>query len=211
MRSKKGFTLIEIVVVIVLTSILIVFITSTLSKIRLTEVKIEKKTSFDKELYLLYNSLSSLIKNVSSFFLFNNGIRTNYFLGKDNEITFLSKYPIIFPYRSKHFIKIFFRKGKLLYKEKKIQGKLLNVTFEELNEVETFTLIENITKVEFSYFTFNKVLKKYVWKNYLNTFEKDILPQKILIKLYHKEAEYKFTFNCILRDKNEKIPLQFYK
>ena len=211
MISKKGFTLIEIIVVIVLTSTLMVLVTTALSKVRLNEIKIEKKKNFESDMYVLHNSLSSLLKNVSSFIIFNNRNRTNYFLGKDNEITFLSKNPIIFPYQTNHFIKISFNKGKLLYREKKFRIENLNVSFDEFNEEETFTLFENIKKVEFSFFTWHKGLKKYVWKDYLNTFEGDLLPLKIKIILMIKEKEYKFKFNCLLRDKNEKIPAQFLK
>ena len=71
-NKSSGFTLIEIVIVIALTSIVMVTIFQALDRVRTNESRFDEQREGEKNLYLLYHRLDTLFKNTSSFKVFNN-------------------------------------------------------------------------------------------------------------------------------------------
>lgn len=209
--KQRGFTLIEIVLVITLTSIIIFMIFSSLRSIRLNELKIENLRMNEKNIYFFFNSMTKLFKNASSVTIFNNRNRSNYFLGEKHKVVFLSKNPLISPFHSLFFIDVKFDKNKIYYKEQKFNGEPKVNSFDVLEDENPYILFDDVDNLEFKYFSRDYVEKRNIWKDNINSFEKDSLPLRVKMSLKYKKKEYEFIFNIIIKDQYEEIPKQLIK
>lgn len=217
MRKKTnvntGFTLIEIMIVIVLTSILMVMIFQALNRVRKNESKLDEQREFEREVYLFYLRLANLFENISSFKVFNNREQAFYFQGLENGMTFLSRCPLISPYSGIHFIDLYFRSGKILYREKMFrepeEGDF--ISFEELGDQRFYPLLEGVDRVRFQYYLYDEGIADFTWRGAVNSFEKDPLPLKVSFDIVYNGKEYNFIFHKVITDENREIPPHLLK
>jgi prepilin-type N-terminal cleavage/methylation domain-containing protein len=217
MRKKPnvntGFTLIEIVIVIVLTSILIVTIFQALGRVRRNEAKFDEQREGEREVYLLYHRLENLFKNTSSYKVFNNREQAFYFQGSENEMIFLSRSPLLSPYGGIHFVDLYFREGKILYREKMFrepeEGNF--ISFEELAGQRFYPLLEEVDRVRFQYYLYDEGIPGFTWRGVVNSFEKDPLPLMVSFDIVYDGKEYNFIFHKVITDESKEIPTHLLK
>ncbi|MDQ1354687.1 MAG: hypothetical protein QG657_4996 [Acidobacteriota bacterium] len=207
-NANKGFTLVEIVLVIMITSILVVMIFQALDHIRQNEARLVAKRDNEKQLYILFNALANLFKNTSSFTVFNNREESPFFLGTTKGIIFLSRAPLVFPYGGMHFIELQFDKNRIWYREKPFRESEERefVSFAELKDRPFYPLLENVTAAEFQYYLWDRRSRQFNWKKDVNSFEKDELPLRVSLRIDLGGKLYELPFDRIIKDKNEKIP-----
>ena len=210
---NTGFTLIEIVIVIVLTSILIVTIFQALGRVRKNESKFDEQREGEREVYLLYHRLENLFKNTSSYKVFNNREQAFYFLGSENKMIFLSRSPLLSPYGGIHFVDLYFRDGKILYREKMFrepeEGNF--ISFEELAGQRFYPLLEGVDGVRFQYYLYDEGIPGFTWRGVVNSFEKDPLPLMFSFDIMYDGKEYNFLFHKVITDENKEIPTHLLK
>ncbi len=212
-NANTGFTLIEIMIVIVLTSILIVTIFQALARVRKNESKFDEQREGEREVYLLYLRLANLFKNTSSFKVFNNREQAFYFQGRENEVIFLSRCPLLSPYGGIHFVDLCFRGGKILYREKMFrepeEGNF--ISFEELESQRFYPLLEEVDRVRFQYYLYDTGISDFTWREVVNSFEKDPLPLKVSFDILYNGKEYNFIFHKVITDESKEIPPHLLK
>lgn len=212
-QTNTGFTLIEIVIVIVLTSIVIVTIFQALDRVRKNESKLDEHREGEREVYLLYHRLANLFKNVSSFKVFNNREEAFYFQGRENEMVFLARSPLLSPYGGIHFVDLCFRGGKILYREKMFrepeEGDF--ISFEELEDQRFYPLLEEVDRVRFQYYLYDTGIADFTWREVVNSFEKDPLPLKVSFDVVYNGKAYNFIFHKVITDENKEIPPHLLK
>ena len=210
---NTGFTLIEIVIVIVLTSILIVTIFQALGRVRKNESKFDEQREGEREVYLLYHRLENLFKNTSSYKVFNNREQAFYFLGSVNEMIFLSRSPLLSPYGGIHFVDLYFRDGNILYREKMFrepeEGNF--ISFEELAGQSFYPLLEGVDGVRFQYYLYDEGIPGFIWRGVVNSFEKDPLPLMFSFDIVYDGKEYNFIFHKVITDESKEIPTHLLK
>ena len=211
--TNTGFTLIEIVIVIVLTSILIVTIFQALGRVRRNESKFDEQREGEREVYLLYHRLENLFKNTSSYKVFNNREQAFYFLGSVNEMIFLSRSPLLSPYGGIHFVDLYFRDGKILYREKMFrepeEGNF--ISFEELAGQHFYPLLEGVDGVRFQYYLYDEGIPGFTWRGVVNSFEKDPVPLVFSFDIVYDGKEYNFLFHKVITDESKEIPTHLLK
>jgi prepilin-type N-terminal cleavage/methylation domain-containing protein len=211
--TNTGFTLIEIVIVIVLTSILIVTIFQALGRVRRNESKFDEQREGEREVYLLYHRLENLFKNTSSYKVFNNREQAFYFLGSVNEMIFLSRSPLLSPYGGIHFVDLYFRDGKILYREKMFrepeEGNF--ISFEELAGQSFYPLLEGVDGVRFQYYLYDEGIPGFTWRGVVNSFEKDPVPLMFSFDIVYDGKEYNFLFHKVITDESKEIPTHLLK
>jgi prepilin-type N-terminal cleavage/methylation domain-containing protein len=212
-NTNTGFTLIEIVIVIVLTSVIIVTIFQALGRARKNESKLDEQREGEREVYLLYHRLANLFKNISSYKVFNNREQAFYFQGSENEMIFLSRSALLSPYGGIHFIDLCFREGKILYREKMLrepeEGNF--ISFEELEDQRFYPLLEEVARVRFQYYLYETGIESFTWREVVNSFEKDPLPLKISFDMVYDDKEYNFIFHKVITDDSKEIPPHLLK
>ena len=213
-RSQaRGFTLIEIVVVIALTSMIMVIIFQALGKVRTNEAKFDDQRQEEKEVYLLYNRLSNLFKNTSSFKVFNNREESLYFQGTGNDMIFFSRSPLISRWGGIYFIEIHYDGQRLLYREKPYrepeEGNF--VTFEEIRNETFHTLLDNVEQAGFQYNILDSGVGDYVWREGLNSYEKDPLPRQIALDLVVAGKPYSLLFYKVIEDEPKEVPEYLFR
>jgi prepilin-type N-terminal cleavage/methylation domain-containing protein len=208
--KSAGFTLIEIVIVIALTSIVMVMIFQALGRVRTNEARFDAQREGEKDLYFLYNRLDNLFKNTSSFQVFNNREHSVYFLGTGHEVIFLSRAPLISTYRGLYFIQLRFEKGVILYREKMFQAAETGdfISFAELENEPFYPLLENVVHARFQYYLPDSGVGDYGWREVVNSFEKDPLPLRVSLDLSVGGNRYDFLFYMVIHDENQDIPDQ---
>jgi len=208
-----GFTLVEIIVVIALTSIIMVMIFQALNRVKTTEAKFERQRDDEKDIYLLFMRLTNLFKNTSSFEVFNNREYSVYFRGAHKGMVFLSRVPLISPYGGVYFVEIRFEKKVILYREKPFRGKGEGdfISFDELAGETFYPLLENVENIQFQYYLWDKGVGDFVWKKEVNAFEKDPLPLKVWFHLVYEGKVYNLLFPKVIKDKNEQIPAELFR
>lgn len=212
-NTNTGFTLIEIVIVIVLTSILIVTIFQALDRVRKYESKFDEQREGEREVYLLYHRLANLFKNTSSFKVFNNREQAFYFQGRENEVIFLSRAPLISPHGGIYFVDLRFQEEEILYREKMFrppeEGDF--ISFEELEDQRFYPLLGEVERVRFQYYLYDTGIADFTWKEVVNSFEKDPLPLKVSLDIVYDGKEYHFIFHKVIIDENKEIPPHLLK
>lgn len=198
---------------IALTSIVLVTIFQALGRVRENEARFDEQREGEKEVYLLYNRLSNLFKNTSSFKVFNNRDQSVYFQGSGNGVIFLSRAPLISPYGGVHFIEIGWGEQRILYREgifrEPEEGGF--ISFEELEQETFHTLLEDVEQAWFRYYLYDNGVGDFVWKEVVNSFEKDPLPLKISLDIVYDRKEYHFMFHKVITDENKEIPPHLLK
>ncbi len=208
-----GFTLIEVVIVIVLTSIIIVTIFQGLGRVRKNESRLDERMEGEREVYLLYHRLGNLFKNISSFQVFNNREQAFYFLGRENGMIFLSRSPLLSPYGGVHFVDLCFRKGEILYREKMFRESEEGdfISFEELEGRPFYPLLREVEGVRFQYYLYDTGIADFTWREAVNSFEKDPLPLKVSFDIVYEGIEYNFIFPKVIVDESKEIPPHLLK
>lgn len=209
-KNEKGFTLVEIILVIMITSILVVMIFQALDHVRQNEARFLAKREDEKNLYILFNALANLFKNTSSFSVFNNREEVPYFLGTGHNVIFLSRAPLVFPYGDIHVIELKFEKNNIWYREKLFRepDEREFVSFDELKDRPFYSLLKNVTTAEFQYYLWDRRSGQFAWKQDVNSFEKDDMPLRVSLRIDFGGKLYELPFDRIIKDKNEKIPPQ---
>lgn len=202
-KPNKGFTLLEVVISITLMSILLVVLFRSFTAIQNTASKIDERRGVEKEIYLFYNYMNGLCKSISAKKVFNNISTKQYFQGKKDEFTFMTTSPIIFPYRIPHLINIKFEENQVLYKEQiYIETAKEPVQF-EFNDEEPEVLLASAEEHKIYYRVWDELKKEDVWKEEINTFERDPLPNMIHIQFTTDEKVYQFEFKGVVREKQK--------
>lgn len=209
--KNKGFTLIEIVLVILITSILVVLVFQALDSIRNNEARAEQKRDDEKRVYILFNSLSNLFKNISSYKVFDNREESYYFLGRPDSVLFLSRSPIIFPYPGLYFVEIRFDKGAILYREKAFREENSAASFETMEDDPYFPLLEDVEALEFQYYLWDHRTRRFLWKSEVNSFDGDGPPLRVLLGIRYGGKVFDMSFDKKILDKNEEIPPQLFR
>ncbi len=205
-----GFTLVEIVIVIALASFLLVTVFQALDRVKENEIRFDTERNEEKEIYLLFDRLSGLFKNMSSFAVFNNLEQTLYFHGTADGAIFLSRSPLMAPYPSVYLVEIRFREGKILYREKPFRqdSTAVSFSFDEMKEAPFYTLLEGPTGFRLDYYIWDEGAESYSWETGVDSFEKDPLPLQVSLRVVYKSKEYSMLFQKVITDKNEEIPPQ---
>ncbi|MCP5048976.1 MAG: prepilin-type N-terminal cleavage/methylation domain-containing protein [bacterium] len=211
--TRDGFTLLEIVIVISLTAMLMVTVFEALEKVRNNEERVQRTKDDEKEAYLLYHRLSDLFRNASSFKVFNGREQTGYFRGYRNGVVFLSRAPLVSPYRGVHFVELQFDKGRLLYREKMFRQPELRkpTTFEELKDEPFYTLLEEVDRAVFQFYGWDQGAKEFLWRKAVNSFEKDQPPGELLLWMNYKGKVYNFTFPRVIIDEEKEVPVDLFR
>lgn len=210
--QRRGFTLLEIVIVIAITAILTVALFEALDRVRRNEARFRQKQETEKEIYLLYNGLSAFFKNLSQYMVFNNREETPFFQGGKEGLIGLTQCPLIAPGHGLRFAELRFDKKnrRLLYREKDFREsrpeKGAFITFEELAKEPFYPLLEDVRALEFLYFSWDAGNRRYEWKERLDTFKRDSLPRQVLLRLDHGGRRCEMSFHRIIQDRNVVIP-----
>lgn len=207
-RNDAGFTLIELVIVIMLTAVLMVTMFEALDKVRDNEERVRQNKNEEKEAYLLFHRLSPLFKNMSSFKLFDGRGYSFYFRGTGNGAVFLSRSPLVSPFRTVHMVELRMDRGRLLYREKMLRGKDQGgrFNFMELSDVQFLPLVEEIEAARFRYLVWDTRAGDWVWKTQLNTFDKDTAPDEVRLQVNLKGKVYDYSFVRAIEDNPEETP-----
>lgn len=208
-KKTEGFTLIEIVLVILITSVLIVLLFQALHTIRDNEARFQQKRDEEKNVYVLFNALSNLFKNMSAVTVFNNRENALYFLGGSDGVIFLSREPLIYPYGGLHFIELRYEKGVLMYREKPFReedGK--QVTFEALRDEPFSVLLDDVDVAAFQYYMWDGRRRRFLWRDRVNTYDKDVLPLRVALRVRYGAKDYDLLFEKVIKDKDEQYPMQ---
>ncbi len=211
--APRGFTLLEIVIVIALTAVLMMTIFQALAKVRENEARTQQKKDEEKSVYLLFHRLGDLFKNRSSFTVFNGRDETVYFRGSSSGAVFLSRAPLVSPYRGVHFVELRFVNKKILYREKIFRQEKPGdpISFEQLKEEPFLPLLEEVEQAAFQYFGWDNGARNFLWKSNLNSFEKDTPPDEILLRVTYRGKGYELIFPKVIIDKNEEVPVDLFR
>jgi prepilin-type N-terminal cleavage/methylation domain-containing protein len=205
-----GFTLIEILLAIALISAVMVVMFEALSAIRVNEQRIEARKDRQKEIYFGYNALSHLLKNMSAVEIFNNRNRTPLFFGDGDEMVFISKHPLMFPYRVPHLVKVFLHLDRLEYLEAPLDVRQNFISFDVLRG-EPQVLLNDIRRLSLSYLVWDPLLKREEWKATVNSFEGDGLPRQVLLEFTRNGRDERMVFVRRIHDSYDEIPEALYK
>lgn len=204
-RSRRGFTLLEIVIVVALTAILMVTVFQALDKVKNNEAHSQRRKDEQKDVYLLFHRLTDLFKNASSFTVFNGKMDSTYFYGTRDGAIFLSRAPLISPFRVLHFVELRFSKHRMLYREKvfRVKEQGLPVSFLELKTEPFCTLLDNVDGAIFRYYAWDSVRLNVDWRKAVNSFEKNLPPEEISLQLSYRGKKVVFIFPRVIIDVNE--------
>lgn len=214
MKKNNGFTLIEIVLVITITTMLVVLIFQALDKIRQNEARFDRKRDNEKEVYILSNALSGLFKSISSLQVFNNREMAYYFSGTPESAIFLARSPLVAPHGGIFFVQLQYDKknAQLLYREKPLlssgQEQGTFISFLELKDEPFYPLMEEVAGLQFEYYLWNSRNRQFEWKEEIDTFEKDPIPLSVSLSIDYGGKIYQMTFDKMIKDKHEEIPVQ---
>ncbi|HLP60211.1 MAG TPA: hypothetical protein VK186_15335, partial [Candidatus Deferrimicrobium sp.] len=174
------------------------------------EARLLGKRDDEKQLYILSNALANLFKNTSSFTVFNNREEVPFFLGTPHGVIFLTRAPLVFPYGGLHFIELQFEKNNIWYREKPFREPEEQnfVSFDELKDRPFYPLLEKVKAAQFQYYLWDRRSGEFAWKQDVNSFEKDELPLRVSLRIELGGKLYELPFDRVIKDKNEKIPLQ---
>ena len=216
MKSKtkiSGFTLLEIIIVITLTSILMVTIFQALDRVRKNESKLQEQRNYERDVYFLFNRLSDLFKSISSFDVFNSREQSPYFRGGSKDMVFLSRTPLVSPFGGVYFVQLQFADQKVYYREKAFRGRGIEefVSFDELEGNAFYTILEDVEDLQFQYFLWDSGVGDFVWKREVNSFEKDPLPLRVRLRMLYEGKVYDLVFLKAIIDENEEIPAQLFR
>ena len=80
------------------------------------------------------------------------------------------------------------------------------ISFEELAAEPFYPLMENVKQAQFQYYLLDSGVGDYVWRDAVNSFEKDPLPLQVSLSLLVEGNRYDFLFQKVIRDENQEIP-----
>ena len=208
--ETSGFTLIEILLAVSLISAVMVVMFAALSAVRENARRIETLKEDRKSVYLVYHALHYLFKSMSAVEVFNSRNRTPFFFGDDDEMVFISKHPLVFPYRVPHVVGLRLHIDRLEYLEAFLDVRQNFLSFDILRG-EPHVLMRDIRRVDISYLVWDDLLKREEWKRAVNTFEGDGLPSQILLEISTKTGEERMLFRRQIFDTYDEIPEAFFK
>jgi prepilin-type N-terminal cleavage/methylation domain-containing protein len=206
--NRKGFTLLELVSVIMLIAVLMVTMFGALDQVRDNEERSRQSKDEEKEAYLLFHRLSPLFKNMSTYKLYSGREYADYFRGTGRGMVFLSRSPLVSPFRTVHIVELMFDRGRILYREKALRPKDQGqpFSFMELKDEPFIPLLEQLDAAVFQYLVWDNRAGDWVWKPQLNSFDKDPSPDEVMVRLRIKGKAYMFTFPRAIVDKIEEAP-----
>jgi len=199
-KNSKGYTLIEIVIAITLMSILLIVLFGSINALRSKAAKIEKKTGIEKEVYLFFNRFSHLVKHRSSIQVFNNISISSFFWGNREEMIFISRHPLFYPYRIPHYVNVAFHQNRLEYREKIFLQPAKKAVNFDFSDSPRDILLKDVSQYNISYWVEHPDTGKIKWKHNVNTFEGDQIPGKIKISFTFGRKHYQFVFRGFIND-----------
>jgi prepilin-type N-terminal cleavage/methylation domain-containing protein len=207
-NNNRGFTLLEIVVVVALTAILMVTVFQALAKVKENEVRSQRVKDNEKAAYLFFNRLSDLFKNMSSSRFFNGRELEPFFWGNGKRAVFLSRAPLVSPYGGIHMVELMFQKHTLFYREIPFPGLQQgeSVSFDHLKEEIFLPLLQEVQNLSMQYFTWDTGRRNFMWKKNIDTFKNDSLPGEVQLSMTYQGHLYVFNFPKIIMDENQEVP-----
>jgi hypothetical protein len=142
---------------------------------------------------------------MSSVQVFNNVQKTLFFYGRKDQMVFLSKYPIQYPFHVLHFVGIEWERDQLMYQE-----RMFNVG-ENVNSFDVFddspiVLLKEIKNLRIHYYVWDSLVSRYEWKDEINTFGGDELPILVNIEFSYGQKHRQFIFRRFLNEFYKNIP-----
>jgi prepilin-type N-terminal cleavage/methylation domain-containing protein len=207
-RNNRGFTLIEVVVVVALTAILMVTVFQALAKVKENEARSQRVKDNEKTAYLTFHRLSDLFKNISSRQFFNGREISPFFRGSGKHAVFLSRAPLVSPYGGIHMVELMFKSHTLFYREISVPGLRQgeSIGFGLLKEVDFMPLFEEVQNLSMQYFSWDGGRRSYLWKKNIDTFKNDVIPQEIQLNMVYKGKLYEFNFPKLILDEDQEVP-----
>lgn len=202
LRLTVGFTLVEVLVVIILVSLIMVIVFTALDRVRTNEDKLARLTERAKEIYLLEYRLSELFKQTSGFMVINNRQFSCYFQGDSENVVFLSRSPLFSPFRQIHWVELRFDKKKqaLLYRETLYSPK--NQPVWKKFEV----LLNKVKHMKLDYYALDPKIGQWNWQKDVDTFLNQPLPFKMKLTLFYDKQHTEMLFQRAINDKHVVIP-----
>ncbi len=165
----------------------------------------------EKEVYILFNALSGLVKNISSYEVYNEREDSAYFLGSETGAVFLTRSPLMSPHGGIHFAELRFAEGQLLYRELLFsvpEDDMAATTFGAMGDTPFITLMDEVDGMAMQYFHWDPRRRQYRWNREINTFDRDTIPLTVSLEINYRGRIYPMSFDIIIKDKNEIIPPQ---
>lgn len=197
-----------------MTAILMVTIFQALGKVKDKESRSQRRKDEQKDVYLLFHRLTDLFKNASSYQIFNGHMNSSYFLGSKEGAIFLSRAPLISPYRVLHFVELRFAQHRILYRERIFREKKqgLPMDFRELKRESFVTLLENVDRATFLYYAWDSSRLNFDWRKAVNSFEKNLPPEEMTLTLNYRGKVVQLVFPRVIIDENsEEVPGELFQ
>ncbi len=182
--SRKGFTLIEILIASVIFLFLVIALYSTYSQV----IKTKEITSFKGEEEFYIRLFMQRLNQELSSMLFNPQCLASSFRGDENTISFYTVSPsLYYPANPFTYVSYFFEKGRI-YRQEEPYLSLKK-------ESKKFSVLEDVEEIEFSYFDGE------IWRDKWE--KEDTLPLRIKVKIEVRGIPYSTSFYLPLGGKVE--------
>lgn len=204
MTARKGFTLLEVVISITLMSVLFIILFRSITAIQKTDLKIKEKRRGEKNVYLFYNYLDQIIKSQSEIPVTLNTICAPFFIGTKDEITLISRRPLIYPYAIPHFIHFKFTEKEVQYQEKMYMSSGRENSSPEFSDEDNQpeTILSDISDIKLYYQVWDNTTQKPVWKDDINSTERDSMPRMVHVEFTRGGTVYQLQFRTRINDRN---------
>ena len=83
------------------------------------------------------------------------------------------------------------------------------LSFEELDSERFYTLMAAVDNLRFQYYLWDEGVGDFVWKEVVNSFEKDPLPVKVSLDFIYEGKDYHFTLHKVIMDESKEIRHSF--
>jgi len=212
-RDERGFTLLELVIVVALTAILMVTVFGALDKVKNSEERVRQSKDYEKESYLLFHRLSGLFKNRSGFIIYTNGRAAEIFRGSGRGLVFLTRAPLLSYYRSLFLVELMFRDRRVYYRECPFRENDPSRPFSlrPLEQEPFLPLLEDVDKATFGYFGWNPHVKDFTSRDVVDCFAGDEGPDEVLMRMVYHDKTYDFSFPRGIIDETQEIPGDLFK
>lgn len=187
-ESSRGFTLIEVIIAMTILSLILVLLFSTLFTANRSWQSTERRITQNDELRLVGHFIQRQISQAIPLMWIDKDERQLIFKGKNNELRFTSTLPA---HRGGGGIQIITLKINQTDEANHLDLYYRYATpdaspFEENDDIEQVTLLENIDSIELSYFGREKIDEDPVWRDEWKNDE--FLPLLISLKIHTVEG-----------------------
>ena len=194
LKNKKGTTLLELLLSLMLFSLLILVLYKTVDTVKITFKKLNDEERQAKSIYLLHRQLSNLHNHISLSLVASGPDRVLFFHGTKNEVSFISEHPLLSQYRVPHLIQIGYNQGQLLYRERLFLNFDYQAQEVDGDHFSPDTIFSNLSDFGLKYLVRYRANKKEEWCFDVDTFKGDSMPVKVGYKFMFNGSEYELVF-----------------